>query len=552
MAFSGQRLLSQISLLLFVSFVGGEVIQLPISHTQPLVEIHPQQPRAVGLTRLHFPVEESKQKTREYVDYYRKLDGRADDFGNVNVGLQANLYEYYANIAIGSPPQIFQVQVDTGSSLLAVPTKGCHNCSGFDNDKYDIKSTKTGNLLSCSSDMCSKKECSALPGFADKCLFSISYGDKSTIQGVFAQDDLSFPPSNVKTKITFGNILTTTKYGGFQDAIVDGILGLSYGKQSGKSCSPNCVTPVFSALVDSGEIADIFSMRLTDLNGNETVGMLTLGSAGDSVGNTISGSLVESVYYSPIVEESYYVVGMNDFTIGQNSIGTHSIHKHRAIVDSGTTFIVLPTEVHNDVKSAFQANFCDLPGICGDNTIFNLNMCLNSDVVNTTALNDIYPNITMILEGVQLTLLPTDYLRPYKVKTDTYYCFGIVDGGDLNLIVLGQVFMRPFHIIFDRANTRIGFAGKAGTLADAPLTERGLLKLWQICAIGVGGTLFIGAIVTFVSIACYRRRRAMAFVEDDNSWKQDDYDSHHSINTEDDEEPVNLSLRKTQSAELKV
>jgi choice-of-anchor A domain-containing protein len=67
-----------------------------------------------------------------------------------------------------------------------------------------------------------------------------------------------------------------------------------------------------------------------------------------------------------------------------------------------------------------------------------------------------YPNIAVYLNGISspLILTPQMYLRAYS----TYWCLAISTSGNIPLTILGDTFMRGFHVVFDRANSRVGFA----------------------------------------------------------------------------------------------
>ncbi len=87
---------------------------------------------------------------------------------------------YYTRVHIGTPGQIFTVIVDTGSSLLAVPCRGCSRCGKHMNPYFEQSKSSTyregcreiPNCQSCSGSQCSYKthfvEGSSISGYVVK------------------------------------------------------------------------------------------------------------------------------------------------------------------------------------------------------------------------------------------------------------------------------------------------------------------------------------------------------------------------------------------------
>jgi len=187
---------------------------------------------------------------------------------------------------------------------------------------------------------------------------------------------------------------------------------------------------------------DCFSMCL-GLNG----GIFVLG--GDN-----SQYYTGGYTYTPIINETYYVVQMNDFKVGGKSLGIPASDYGQTIVDSGTTLLIVPERAYNLIKSIIL-NLCSkvkLAGVCGipqNETIF-FGFCYP---MTSTQLSQ-FPDFTVELDGFSGVLGPQDYLFP----SNNTYCYGI-DGGDpADGTILGDIFIQSQYVLFDRANKRVGFA----------------------------------------------------------------------------------------------
>ena len=91
---------------------------------------------------------------------------------------------YYGKIGIGTPPQMFEVQFDTGSSNLWVPQAGCIFCSGKSTYNHSNSSTYIPVGLQ----------------------FFIGYGDGSNVTGIYSIDDVIIGGDLVVKQQPFGEI----------------------------------------------------------------------------------------------------------------------------------------------------------------------------------------------------------------------------------------------------------------------------------------------------------------------------------------------------------
>ncbi|ELR20997.1 protein kinase domain containing protein [Acanthamoeba castellanii str. Neff] len=128
-------------------------------------------------------------------------------------------------------------------------------------------------------------------------------------------------------------------------------------------------------------------------------------------------------------------------------------------------------------------------GICehsrrGDN-IFNT--CFDRTTFTQLTNNlTLYPNITFKFPGVQVDLMPHQYLR---IQLRSSYCVELAIAPiDNTLTILGDTFMRDRVTIFDRANKRVGFTNARAYVWTGPPAEEWVW--WTIACSLAGFTLY--------------------------------------------------------------
>lgn len=109
--------------------------------------------------------------------------------------------------------------------------------------------------------------------------------------------------------------------------------------------------------------------------------------------------------------------------------------KYYAVIDSGTSIIVGPTKLVNEL----------IDGI---------------DVKKTCKGVEDLPNIIFTLDGIDYTLTPDDYVLKVTDMGITECMMGVMGstfGPAFNYMILGDVFMRKYYTYFDKNNNRVGF-----------------------------------------------------------------------------------------------
>jgi len=357
-----------------------------------------------------------------------------------DVSLNGNLLQVEVQVTIGS--QKFSLQVDTGSTLLAVPDSSCTTC-GNTPDPYLV--TPQSDVLSCTDARCSSLQtCQSF----NNCGFRVQYLDGSSIQGNLVSETVSLGGFSTTTLI--GAITTATSR--FEAPVADGIIGFAYNNPD-LTCAPTCVPPLFDSLVQANNLTNIFAIFL-DYSGG---GSLTLGGIDNSL-------FVGNIFYVNVIVQSFYIINLNALLVGGNEVVVGSSAFGAAIVDSGTSLTILPVTVYDTLKLYFQTHYSSLPLVVGQDTIWNgSNNCfLDQSAIET------FPTLQFVFDGVIVSMSPQNYFVQ-TVATDgttTIFCLGITPGADDSQTVFGDTFMRGLYIVFDRVLNRVGFANTPVTIVD--------------------------------------------------------------------------------------
>ena len=322
---------------------------------------------------------------------------------------------YMATLALGTPAQEVRAIIDTGSANLVVMGPGCEGCDAVD---YQPELSTTA----------------LAPGAA----FTVTYGSAGL--GATTTTDMVGLPCGDAVEASFG-VATEV------DHLPSSILGLAYQSLAEPADAP--LTPWFDAMVEGGLLSDIFSLRLCGPEGSGS--HLKLGGMDESVD-------ASALAYTPIVEERYYAISPPSFSMGEAALGEGAA---TSVVDSGTTLLLVPQSVHQALVSALKAA-AEAQGVSAqipEGVWTESASDISARATLTEAEVAALPPLTMTLQGeatgdtFQLQVPPERYFR--RASSGDVY-LGVRPGPGMT--ILGQVFMEGLDVVFDRAQSRVGFA----------------------------------------------------------------------------------------------
>ncbi|XP_054684160.1 pepsin A-like [Grus americana] len=307
--------------------------------------------------------------------------------------------EYFGTIFIGTPAQEFTVVFDTGSSNLWVPSVYCSSpaCRSHNrfNPAYSLTFVSTNDSL------------------------FIAYGTGS-MTGILGYDTVTVAGIEVINQV-FG--LAETEPGDFFDYVpFDGILGLAF-----PSIASSGATPVFDNMMMEGLVDEnLFSVYLSK---NGQSGSFVLFGAIDPFYTT------NGINWIPLSAETYWQITMDSVSVGGKRIACS--FGCEAIVDTGTSLLAMPNSAVSTILRILGAS--------------------SNGEINCKAVNKL-PSIIFRINGKAFPVPP----RAYVIESDGYCILGF-EGMDVptesgELWILGDVFIREYYVIFNRANNTVGLS----------------------------------------------------------------------------------------------
>jgi cathepsin D len=325
--------------------------------------------------------------------------------------------QYYGDVAIGTPGQMFKVIFDTGSSNLWVPCKGCPitDVACLLHNKFDCTKSST----------CQE---TTQP-------FSIQYGSGS-MKGHVDYDNVCFGGGASAACCPKQGFACATSEPGvaFVAAKFDGLLGMGFDTIS----VDNLPTP-FTCIMANKTMCPqgVFAFYLSRDPNAKVGGEMTLC-------GTDPAHYTGDIAWENVTQKAYWQFEADSISVSGSTIDS----KFKAIADTGTSLLAGPTALVKQIQQAIGAT----PVAQGEYMV---------DCSSIPSL----PDITITLGGKPFVLKGADYILKVTQLGQTICLSGFI-GIDIPapagpLWILGDVFIGRFYSVFDVDNARVGFATSA-------------------------------------------------------------------------------------------
>ncbi|CAA7055918.1 unnamed protein product [Microthlaspi erraticum] len=339
---------------------------------------------------------------------------------------------YTTRLWIGTPPQMFALIVDSGSTVTYVPCSDCEQCGKHQDPKFEPELSSTYQAVKCNMDCnCDDDK--------EQCVYEREYAEHSSSKGVLGEDLISFGNESQLTpqRAVFG--CETVETGDLYSQRADGIIGLGQGDLS-----------LVDQLVDKGLISNSFGL---------CYGGMDLGGGSMVLGGFAYPS--EMIFTDSDPDRSpYYNIDLTGIRVAGKQLSLNSRvfdGEHGAVLDSGTTYAYLPDAAFSAFEEAVMREASPLKQIDGPDPNFKdtcFHVASSNDV---SGLTKIFPTVEMVFKSGQSWLLsPENYLFRHS-KVRGAYCLGVFPNGKDHTTLLGGIVVRNTLVVYDRENSKVGF-----------------------------------------------------------------------------------------------
>jgi hypothetical protein len=446
------------SSLLFVALRGcgaGTTVRLRPSTTKPFAPLGGHGVRSAA---------GSRRPARSFLDVRRQraaassrtLTEKAAALHRMRAKSQmVHALQYYGEVSVGTPPQIFTVIFDTGSGHLLVPSAKCESEACNKHTRFWAQNSSTAIPIAWADEPLERAT-----DESDRDTKVISFASGDAI-GQFTRDRVCLGAGKLFCADADFVEMTEESNNPFRDADWDGVLGL------GQSISDAAEFNVFGVLAQHSSpkmSRPIFAVYL---------GKRVEDEAEITFGDVRMERAASNLTWVNVSEEGYWQFQFSDFTVNGKEMGMckkYGERKCQAVLDTGSSLMMGPQQ--------------DL------DVLLRLLNFGNSTQMNCTD-NSSFPTLGFVIAGKRFEMQPDDYMdRAHDpasspgVDSCWAHLMPIGDTGRGPILVLGMPFLRTFYTAYDVQEKKIGIAtarhvasGDGADLGPAAAAEESLIAV---------------------------------------------------------------------------
>ncbi|KAI7872576.1 rhizopuspepsin 6 precursor [Spinellus fusiger] len=314
-------------------------------------------------------------------------------FGALPVTDYENDVEYYGTVQVGTPPQNLKLNFDTGSADLWFASTLCTSC-GISHTKFNPAKSSTYKSSTGT--------------------WKITYGDKSGASGVVGFDTVTLGGVKIQNQ---GIELAKLESSSFVTDPVDGLVGLAFDSITTAKGVKTPVDNMISQGLISSPVFGVFLGKQSNGGGGEYF-----------FGGINYAHIAGPLTTVPINKSQGFwqikVAGVS----GGDPDSPSSFGPTDAILDTGTTLLLLTDDMAADVANAYNAQDN------GDGS-FTIG-CDTSD----------YAPLTFTIGGATFSVPPEDLI----FQNDGTNCVAGFGYGGLPFAILGDVFLKNNYVVFNQ------------------------------------------------------------------------------------------------------
>lgn len=319
--------------------------------------------------------------------------------------------------------------------------------------------------------------CGSFDANDDGCFFRSLYGDGSKVFGVKYQDAITLPGGqggdarsvDLQVSSSIFGLITDEENNFEPDEEIDGVWGLGIIPDD-ENCNPSCGSmQPFQAFVEADHLTDLFAICLDPE-----------GISSWDVGTVDAKKYEGAMDWHAVVSDKEYDIGPpTSIEVGaRNHVPGSALRDLHTIVDLHNAGVGLPAVLMTEFRNAFLAKVPDSFSVAALSSSDLANGgCVGPEPDKITAFASFVaggaaalaqlglPDVTIEMPAGTIVLAPADYLI---IEADLI-CLAFMERQD-DYLVLGRPVMEAYYTVFDRRNSRVGFAVSKGLCLNGETT----------------------------------------------------------------------------------